>query len=79
MGWALLWVVLVLGAVAVLGLLSRGLWRKVKTLTAELRLANERLAAVAQSFAEPSAPPDTWDAVSARRGPGHPNAPSRPR
>ncbi|MDQ1628114.1 MAG: hypothetical protein QOI54_1858 [Actinomycetota bacterium] len=79
MGWALLWVVLVLGALAVLGLLTRGLWRKVKTVTAELRLASERLAAVAQSSAEPSGPPDTWEAARTRRGPGHPNAPSRPR
>jgi hypothetical protein len=44
--WILLWVVLVLGAGAVLGLLGLSLWRKAKALTIEIGEATERLSAV---------------------------------
>jgi hypothetical protein len=44
--WILLWVVLVLGACAVLGLLGLSLWRKGKALTMEIGETTERLNAV---------------------------------
>jgi hypothetical protein len=56
MRWVLLWVVLVLAAGVVLGLLGRGLWRKTKTLTAELTAASDRLAAVSATLAELAEP-----------------------
>jgi hypothetical protein len=52
MRWVLLWVVLVLGAAAVLGLIGRNLWRKAKALTGEMSAASERLSAVASSLAD---------------------------
>jgi hypothetical protein len=55
MSWVLLWIVLLLAAVLVLGLLGRTVWRKAKALTAEVTVASERLAAVADSLAELSA------------------------
>jgi hypothetical protein len=62
MRWVLLWVVLVLAAAGVLGLLGLGLWRKAKALTAEVTQASDRLSAVAASLAdlqEPAAGRDT--------------------
>ena len=44
--WILLWVVLVLGAGVVLGLLGLSLWRKAKALTSEIGETTERLTAV---------------------------------
>jgi len=44
--WILLWVVLVLVAGVVLGLLGLSLWRKAKALTIELGETTERLTAV---------------------------------
>ena len=55
MRWVLLWVVLVLAAAGVLGLLGRSLWRKAKALTAELTEASDRMSAVAASISELSA------------------------
>jgi len=52
MRWVLLWVVLVLAAGAVLGLLGRSLWRKAKALTAEMTAASDRMSAVAASISE---------------------------
>ena len=52
MRWVLLWVVLVLAAGAVLGLLGRSLWRKAKALTVEMTEASERMSAVAASISE---------------------------
>ena len=47
--WVLLWVVLVLGAGAVFGLLGLRLWRKSNALIAEIGTASARLtAALAQ-------------------------------
>ncbi|MDQ1668522.1 MAG: hypothetical protein QOE40_583 [Actinomycetota bacterium] len=56
MRWVLLWIVLVLAAGVVLGLLGRSLWRKTKTLTAELTAASDRLAAVSATLAELAGP-----------------------
>jgi hypothetical protein len=56
MRWVLLWIVLVLAAGVVLGLLGRGLWRKTRTLTAELTAASDRLAAVSATLAELAEP-----------------------
>jgi hypothetical protein len=56
MRWVLLWIVLVLAAGVVLGLLGRSLWRKTKTLTAELSAASDRLAAVSATLAELAEP-----------------------
>jgi hypothetical protein len=50
--WVLLWVVLLVGAALVLGLLGRSLWRKTKALTTEVTEASDRLAAVAASLSE---------------------------
>jgi hypothetical protein len=44
--WVVLWVVLVLGAGVVFGLLGRMLWKKAKALIAEIGTASERLTAV---------------------------------
>jgi ketopantoate reductase len=44
--WVLLWVVLVLGAGAVFGLLGLMLWKKAKALIAEIGTSSERLTAV---------------------------------
>ncbi len=44
--WVLLWVVLVLGAGAVFGLLGRTLWRKAKALTTEIGEVSDRLTGV---------------------------------
>jgi ketopantoate reductase len=44
--WVVLWVVLVLGAGAVFGLLARMLWKKARTLIAEIGTSSERLTAV---------------------------------
>jgi ketopantoate reductase len=44
--WVLLWVVLVLGAGAVFGLLGLRLWKKAKALIAEIGTSSERLTAV---------------------------------
>jgi ketopantoate reductase len=44
--WVVLWVVLVLGAGAVFGLLARMLWKKAKALIAEIGTSSERLTAV---------------------------------
>jgi hypothetical protein len=44
--WVVLWVVLALGAGAVLGLLARMLWKKAKALIAEIGTSSERLTAV---------------------------------
>ena len=52
MRWVLLWVVLVLAAATVLGLLGRSLWRKAKALTAEMTAASVRMSAVAASISE---------------------------
>jgi hypothetical protein len=53
--WVLLWVVLVLAAVVVLGLLGLSLWRKAKALTREIGTASDRLAAVSDSLSDLSA------------------------
>jgi len=52
MFWVLLWLVLLLGAGLVLGLLGRTLWRKAKALTAELGAASTQLSAVAASLGD---------------------------
>jgi ketopantoate reductase len=44
--WVLLWVVLVLGAGAVFGLLGLRLWKKARALLREIGTASERLTAV---------------------------------
>jgi ketopantoate reductase len=44
--WVLLWVILVLGAGAMFGLLGLRLWKKSKALIAEIGTASERLTAV---------------------------------
>jgi hypothetical protein len=56
--WALLWVVLLLGAGLVLGLLGRMLWRKAKALTREVGEATERLTAILAALNEVSDPSD---------------------
>jgi hypothetical protein len=43
--WVVVWVVLVLGAAAVFGLLGLTLWRKGKALIAEMGIASEKLTA----------------------------------
>jgi ketopantoate reductase len=48
--WVLLWVVLILGAGAVLGLLGWRLWQKLRALTTEVGEASERLTAVLASL-----------------------------
>jgi hypothetical protein len=50
MRWVLIWVVLLLGAGLVLGLLSRVLWQKAKALTTEIGAASEGLTAVLASL-----------------------------
>ena len=49
--WFLLWLLLVLGAVAVLGLGVRRLYRQGKALTRELSVATDRLAQVTDALA----------------------------
>jgi hypothetical protein len=44
--WVLIWLALLLGALIVLFLLLRGVWRKLRLLFAELGTASDRLAAV---------------------------------
>jgi hypothetical protein len=44
--WVLLWVVLILGGGAVLGLLAWRLWQKLRALTADLGETTTRLTAV---------------------------------
>jgi hypothetical protein len=60
--WALLWVVLLLGAGLVLGLLGRMLWRKAKALTHEVGEATERLAAVLAALNDLADPSDRQSA-----------------
>jgi hypothetical protein len=48
--WVLLWVVLVLVAAVVLGLLGWTLWRKARALTTEIAEASTRLAAVSDAL-----------------------------
>ena len=60
--WFLLWFVLIAGAVAVFALLGIRLWRQAKILTAELRVASDRLAQVSAAMAhraDPAAPART--------------------
>jgi hypothetical protein len=52
MTWFLVWVLLVAGAVLVLALLGRRLWRQVKELTRELNAATDRLTAIADRLGE---------------------------
>jgi hypothetical protein len=59
--WVLLWLVLLLGAALVLGLLGRTLWRKAKALTAELGAASDRLSALATSINDLTDPPAGGD------------------
>jgi hypothetical protein len=59
--WALLWIVLGLGAVLVLFLVGRRLWRKAQALISEMGTASERLGAVAaalEELADPTHPPE---------------------
>jgi uncharacterized protein HemX len=48
--WVLIWLALGLGALFVLFLLLRTVWRKLKLLFAELNTATERLAAVTEEL-----------------------------
>jgi hypothetical protein len=50
--WVLVWTVLVLGALGVLALIGRRLWGQTKALTAELRVATDRLAEVSDRLSE---------------------------
>lgn len=50
--WVLVWAVLSLGAVAVLFVLGRRLWRQGKALAAEMGVAADRLAQVTDRLAE---------------------------
>lgn len=52
MTWVLVWTLLVVGAVAVLGLLGLRLWRQAKALTLELGAASERLTEVSTRLAD---------------------------
>jgi hypothetical protein len=45
--WVLIWLALLLGALFVLFVLLRGVWRKLRLLFADLGTASDRLAAVA--------------------------------
>ena len=56
MVWVLVWVVLVLGAAAVLFLIGRNLWRKIKALTRELGEVTDRLEAIGAASDRISAP-----------------------
>jgi C4-dicarboxylate-specific signal transduction histidine kinase len=56
--WTLVWIVLVLGALGVLFLLGRSLWRKGMALARELADAAERMAAVTDQLTT-VAPPAT--------------------
>jgi len=58
MTWVLVWTVLVLGAVAVLFVLGRRLWRQSKALVSELGVATDRLAQVSDSLGGLPATPD---------------------
>jgi hypothetical protein len=50
--WVLIWAVLVIGALAVLFLLGRRLWRQTKALSRELSVAADRFAEVSDRLAE---------------------------
>jgi Flp pilus assembly protein CpaB len=75
MRWVLLWLVLVLAAAGVLGLVGRNLWRKAKALTAELGQAGERLSAVTASLADLQEQAAGRD-IGADQGWGHPDPPT---
>ena len=55
--WALIWVVLVLGAACVFYLVGRDLWRKAAALLHEMGDAADRLSEVADGLGEHSAGP----------------------
>jgi len=75
--WALVWLVLVLGAAAVLGLLARDVWRRSRLLVRELGAATDRLTEItdrlgdlsASQAAFPDDAPDAPDAPDARAVP----------
>jgi len=50
--WVLLWVLLVLGSLAVFALLARSLWRKSVVLGRELAVASERFGAINDQLEE---------------------------
>jgi hypothetical protein len=50
--WVLIWAVLVIGALAVLFVLGRRLWRQTKALSRELSVVSERFAEVSDRLAE---------------------------
>jgi hypothetical protein len=52
MMWVLIWAVLVLGALAVLFLLGRRLWRQTKALSRELSIVSDQFAEVSERLAE---------------------------
>ena len=52
MVWVLIWLVLALGAAAVLFLIGRRLWRQLTALTAELRTASDRLAEISDRLGQ---------------------------
>jgi len=58
MTWVLVWAVLVLGAAAVLFLLGRGLWRRTRTVTSQLGVMADRLAAVTDRTERAESPRD---------------------
>jgi hypothetical protein len=55
--WFLLWVVLVVGAVAVLGYLGRRLFQQARALTREVATASDRLAALTAALESAQAEP----------------------
>lgn len=59
--WFLLWLVLVVAAVAILGYLARTLYHKARALTREAAAASDRLGEITAAMTESSGP---WDARS---------------
>jgi hypothetical protein len=65
--WVLIWLVLVIAAVAVFAVLGLRLFRQAKALTAELVTASERLAAVSAALEEVEQAVTTRDAQPSER------------
>jgi hypothetical protein len=68
--WVLVWLVLVLAAAAVLGLLARDLWRRSRLLVRELGAATDRLTEITDRIGDLEAARQEPGAAPPRRGAG---------
>jgi hypothetical protein len=68
--WVLVWLVLVLAAAAVIGLLGRDLWRRSRLLVRELGAATDRLTQITDRLGDLETVRQAPGAAPPRRGAG---------